>query len=111
MNTASPSLDIDAARFDTEVRNSDIPVLVDFWAPWCGPCQTLGPTVAQLARDVAGQARVVKVNIDEHPELAAEFGVQSIPTLVFVENGEERDRVIGLVPGDQLRARLAALID
>ena len=89
----SNTLEFTEANFDAEVMSSDQPVLVDFWAPWCAPCRAVGPTVDAVADEHAGNAKVGKVNIDEHPAIAAKFGVQSIPTIIVVKNGEITDFV------------------
>ncbi|HZK33740.1 MAG TPA: thioredoxin [Bacillota bacterium] len=82
------ALNVTIENFDNEVIKSDLPVLVDFWAPWCGPCRMLGPVVDQLSEEVKGDAKVVKVNIDEQTELAASFKVTSIPTLAVFKDGK-----------------------
>ena len=88
-----------AAGF-AEASTSDQLVVVDFWADWCGPCRMLGPTVEELAERYDGKARVGKVNVDADPELARHFGIMSIPTVVFLKNGAEFDRKVGLLPPD-----------
>jgi thioredoxin 1 len=98
------------ATFATEVLQSDVPVLVDFWAEWCGPCRAIGPMLEQLATETAGQAKIVKVNVDEARGLASQFGVTSIPLLLFIKGGEVRDQVVGAgTPKDTLKAKLLAL--
>ena len=89
-------------NFETEVIGSEIPVLVDFWAPWCGPCKMLGPVISQIAEENEGKVKVGKVNVDEEDELAERFGVQSIPTIILFKNGEEAARQVGFAPKAKL---------
>jgi thioredoxin 1 len=88
----------DPAEFEEVVLHANELVLVDFWATWCGPCRTLAPALDELARELAGRARVVKVDVDEHPELAREYEIASIPCLVIFRNGKEARRMVGLTP-------------
>ena len=88
---------VNAANFESEVLQSPVPVLVDLYADWCGPCRMMGPVLDQVANKVQGQAKVVKVNVDEEPELAASFGVSSIPMLVVLHNGKVVSHVVGAV--------------
>lgn len=82
-------------NFDAEVTNSNVPVLVDFWAPWCGPCQMLGPVIAEVAEEYNGKAKVCKVNVDEESELAAQNAIVSIPTVILFNNGKAVERIVG----------------
>ncbi len=98
-------VDADASEFEGAIHAS-VPVLVDFWAPWCGPCRMVSPVVEAQGRERAGQFKVVKLNVDEAPDIAARYQAQSIPLLVLVRDGEEVDRQIGAVPPSQLRSWL-----
>lgn len=93
-------------NFETEVLQSDKPVLIDFWAPWCGPCRMLAPAVAQIAEEYAGKAKVCKVNVDEEPGLARQFGISGIPTVLVFKNGQLADTLVGLRPKAELEALL-----
>jgi len=86
------------ANFAAEVERSPLPVLLDMWAPWCGPCGMLAPVIEELAAEMAGRVRVAKLNVDENPATAARFGVQSIPTLLLLKGGRELDRIVGVQP-------------
>ena len=93
-------------NFETEALKSDIPVIVDFWASWCGPCKMLAPVIAQIAEEYAGRIKVGKVNVDDEPELANSFRVSSIPTVVLIRNGAVAATSIGLKPKEKLLADL-----
>ena len=93
--------------FQAEVLNADVPVLVDFWAPWCGPCRAVAPAVDELSSEYEGRARVVKVDVDQAPELAQRYGVSSIPAFVVFNVGEVKSNAVGALSKD----KLAALID
>lgn len=92
--------------FETEVLQADKPVLIDFWAPWCGPCRMLAPIVAQIAEEYDGKAKVCKVNVDEEPGLAQRFGITGIPTVLVFKNGRLTDTLVGLRPKAELEALL-----
>jgi thioredoxin 1 len=105
------ALNLTDANFQSEVIDSDQPVLVDFWAEWCGPCKMIGPLIDQVAADLEGQAKVGKVNVDDARELAVKYNVRSIPLLLFFKNGEVKDQIVGAsVTKDQLKAKLMALV-
>jgi len=101
------TLTITDSNFDDEVLKSATPVLLDFWAPWCGPCRLIGPVVDEIANERTGKAKVGKVNVDENQNLAARFRVSSIPMLLFLKNGEVHDQVVGA--GTSKAALLAKL--
>ncbi len=97
---------ITESDFETEVLGADKPVLVDFWAPWCGPCRMVGPEVETVAAEYAGRANVVKINVDEQPELAGRYGIMSIPTIIVFKNGEIAEQVVGAVNRGKLKEML-----
>ena len=97
---------ITAANFESEVLNSDIPVLVDFWATWCGPCRMIAPTLAEIAEEQAGKVKIGKVNVDEEMSLAARFGITSIPTLIVFKNGQITNQALGAMPKQQIEILL-----
>ena len=95
------------ANFESEVLKSDIPVLVDFWAEWCGPCRALEPLVAQIADENKGKLKVVKFNVDDNPETPAKYGVRGIPTLILLKDGKLVDQLVGSVPKNKLDSFIA----
>lgn len=99
-------LKITRENFENEVMKSDIPVLIDFWAPWCGPCQMMGPIIEQLAEEYEGKAKVGKVNVDEEGELSQAFGVMSIPTIVLIKDGKVVKQAVGARPKAEVEAML-----
>ncbi|HEY3266075.1 MAG TPA: thioredoxin [Armatimonadota bacterium] len=102
----SAATEVNEQNFQQEVLDSPITVLVDFWAPWCGPCRMVAPVVEELAKDYAGKLKVVKVNTDEAPGIAGSFGIMSIPTLMIFKNGERVDQIIGAMPKQAIAGKL-----
>ncbi|PZO87577.1 MAG: thioredoxin [Micavibrio aeruginosavorus] len=96
------SIKVSDATFESEVLQSDTPVIVDFWAEWCGPCKALGPLVDELSEELKGRAKIVKVNIDESPQTPTKYGVRGIPTLMVFKNGQLTDTRVGSMPKSQL---------
>lgn len=99
---------VDNSNFQAEVLDSTQPVVVDFWAEWCGPCKMIGPHLEEISNELAGKVKVVKLNIDENPELAAKFGVRSIPTLAMFKGGEVADIKVGAAPKTALSAWISS---
>jgi thioredoxin 1 len=95
------------SNFETEVLKADKPVLVDFWAEWCGPCRVIGPTVAEIAKEYAGKVKVGKVNVDHNQNIAMKYGIRSIPALLIFKGGAISDQIVGAVP----KARITELLD
>ncbi len=93
-------------NFDEQIKNTRVPILVDFWASWCPPCKVIAPSLEQIAEEMAGKACVAKVNVDNNGDLANRFGIRSIPTLVLFKHGKVVDQVIGAVPKEQIRQLL-----
>jgi len=103
------TITVNDTTFEAEVLKSELPTLVDLWAPWCGPCVQIGPVVEEIAGEFAGQFKVVKLNIDENPAVTQKLGVRAIPTLLFYKDGSLRDRVVGTPGKKSIIAKLGAL--
>jgi thioredoxin len=88
--------------FDNDVLKSDIPVLIDFWAPWCGPCKAIAPVVEELAKEYGGRLKVMKMNVDDNPQTPSRYGVRGIPNLILFKGGQVQDQIVGAVPKAQL---------
>jgi thioredoxin 1 len=104
-------LTITAANFDQEVLQATEPVLVDFWAPWCGPCRVIGPVVEEMATQYTGQLKVGKLNVDEHPAVAQRYGITGIPALLFFHQGAVVDTVVGAVPKSVLQKHVDSVVE
>lgn len=102
-------IEVTDSNFETEIAGATVPVLVDFWAEWCGPCRMLGPILDDLAKEQGDKVKIGKVNVDESPNLASQFSVRSIPMMVFFKDGKAVDTVVGVQSKDALTKRLAAL--
>lgn len=99
--------EISDSSFDSEVLSSQTPVLIDFWAPWCGPCRAIAPIVDELATEYAGRVKIVKMNVDENPQTPAKYGVRGIPNLILFKGGAVHEQIVGAVP----KAKLSAALD
>lgn len=102
----SEPIKIDSTNFESEVINSKVPVLVDFWAPWCGPCKMLTPTIEALANEYDGKVKVAKVNVDDNQQLAGQFGIRGIPTVMVFKDGQVVNSMVGMKPKEELASAL-----
>ncbi|MHC2995684.1 MAG: thioredoxin [Candidatus Atribacteria bacterium] len=106
----SKSLEVNENNFKQEVLESSIPVLVDLWAPWCMPCRMISPIVEEIGNDNQGKLKVCKLNTDENQNIAAQYGIQGIPTLLFFKDGQEVDRIVGVTPKPIIQQKLDAIL-
>ncbi|MES2310224.1 MAG: thioredoxin [Verrucomicrobiota bacterium] len=102
-------VNVSSSTFDAEVLKSTVPVVVDFWAPWCGPCRMIAPFLDDVSKKLDGKVKIAKVNVDEESALAAQYGVSSIPMILFFKNGEKQDQFIGAVP-KEIQNRIDAML-
>ncbi|MCK5782886.1 MAG: thioredoxin [Desulfobacterales bacterium] len=103
-------LDVSDSTFDSEVLKSDIPVLVDFWAPWCGPCKAIGPVIEEISKDYEGKVKFLKCNVDDNPATPGNFGIRAIPTLLLFKGGEKLDQIVGMVDKAKIEESLKKII-
>lgn len=105
------AIELTDSNFEENVLKSDKPVLVDFWAEWCGPCRMVAPIVSELAKEYEGKAVVGKVDVDSNPKISADFGIRNIPTILFFKNGEVVDKQVGAVPKSVLASKIESLLE
>jgi thioredoxin 1 len=99
------------SNFTSEINNSDVPVVVDFWAAWCGPCRMIAPIIDELANEYEGKAKITKVDVDNNQQVAMQYGIRSIPTILMFKNGEQVESIVGAVPKEQIQNKLNSLLD
>ncbi|MBI1992150.1 MAG: thioredoxin [Candidatus Omnitrophica bacterium] len=107
---AGAVVEVSESNFEQEVTKSAVPVLVDLWAAWCGPCRMIAPVVEELAATYQGKMKMGKLNVDDHPQIAAQFRIMNIPTLLLFKGGREVDRIVGVVPKEELIRRIERVI-
>ena len=103
-------VELNDGNFESEVLKSDLPVLIDFWAPWCGPCHMVGPIVEEIAKDYDGKLKVGKLNVDENSQTAGQYGIMSIPSLLFFKGGKVIDQIVGAVPKQHFIEKIDKII-
>ena len=101
---------VEQANFDTVVINSKVPVLVDFWAEWCGPCRALAPVLDEVAKEIGEKATIVKLNVDENGDIATKFGIRGIPTMIFFKGGKATKTLVGVQPKEEIKKTLEELV-
>lgn len=101
-------INLNEQSFNDAITSATGPVLVDFWAPWCGPCKAIAPLLEEIAGELAGQAAITKVNVDENGNIASKYGVRAIPTLILFKDGKQVDTIVGMIGKDDLKAKIAA---
>ncbi|PIQ84607.1 MAG: thioredoxin [Candidatus Omnitrophica bacterium CG11_big_fil_rev_8_21_14_0_20_63_9] len=107
---AGAAVEFTESNFEQEVLNASTPVLVDLWAAWCGPCRVIAPMVEELAGTYQGKVKIGKVNVDDHPQIAAQYRIMNIPTLLLFKGGQEVDRIVGVVPKEELSRRIERVL-
>lgn len=103
-------LPVDDYNFEQEVLDADLPVIVDFWAPWCVPCQVMSGLLSELAKEHAGQVKIVKLNIDQNRDVSRKFGIRGVPTVIFFRHGKKMDQIGGVVPKTVLKSRIEGML-